>query len=110
MGYCTVNDVKGVLQFTETTWDFEIEAIIPTADAQVDAALAKELLTVPSPVPQLIKSASMYFAAWEYRRRRDPAGSEAFLAEATKFLETYVAGAPPADASNPGGFVVGDDS
>jgi hypothetical protein len=52
----------------------------------------------------------MYFAAWEYRRRRDPAGSEAFLAEATKFLETYVAGAPPADASNPGGFVVGDDS
>jgi len=79
LGYCTVDDVKQVLQITETTWDFEISAIIPTADARIDAILSKSVLTVPSPVPELIKSASKYFAAWEFRKRRDPAGAEVFF-------------------------------
>jgi hypothetical protein len=69
LGYCTVADVKQVLQFAETGWDFEIEDILPTSDALVDAAPAKELLTVSTPVPEFVKAAAKYFATWAFRRR-----------------------------------------
>ena len=40
--------------------------------------------------PQLVKDASIHFAAWLFRKRRDPAGADAFKAEAEEFIATYI--------------------
>jgi hypothetical protein len=92
MGYCDISEVKAILQITESTWDYELDAILPTADALIDGLLKREGLTVPGTVPQLIKSASAHFAAWLFRRRRDPAGAEVFWSEASKLVEAYAGG------------------
>jgi hypothetical protein len=55
----------------------------------VDSLLKQKDLSVPSPVPQNIADASAYFAAWLFRRRRDPVGAEAFWQEANRFLDVY---------------------
>lgn len=92
-GYCDVDDdVKPILRIDseDTTYDTELEAAVTTSDALVDALLAKNELTVPTSVPQLIVDASAHFAAWLFRRRRDPTGAIAFLDEANKLLDTYM--------------------
>jgi hypothetical protein len=98
-GYCTVDQVKVLLQIAseELTWDTEIESCITSADALIDSLLKKLDLTVPSPVPQNIVDASAYFAAWLFRRRRDPAGAAVFWEEANKFLDAYIAADEDAD-------------
>jgi hypothetical protein len=85
-------DVKAVLQIPNatTTYDDEIDDCITSGDALLDKLLEPYELTVPGSVPQVIKDASAYFAAWLFRRRRDPVGSEAFYVEARKFLDAYV--------------------
>lgn len=83
-------NVKKVLQIPEATWDDEIAECITSADALVDSLLKQKGLTVPSPTPQNIKDASGHFAAWLFRRRRDPAGAEAFWVEANRFLNVYI--------------------
>jgi len=58
MGYCDIAEAKRILQITENTWDYELDAILPTADALVDGLLKQEGLTVPGTVPQLLRAAS----------------------------------------------------
>jgi hypothetical protein len=89
--YSTVEEVKEVLAVTEPTWDGEIEKCIVSADSLIDSKLEPYSLSVPETVPQNIKDASKHFAAWLFRKRRDPAGATAFLEEANQFLETYIA-------------------
>ena len=83
--------VKVVLQIadSDTTYDDEIDTCITSGDALIDKLLAAHDLTVPASVPQTVEDASVYFAAWLFRRRRDPTGAEAFYAEAMKFIEVY---------------------
>jgi hypothetical protein len=90
LGYCTVSDVKLVLRISEATWDSELAACVASADALVDGLLAREGLTVPSPTPQVIVDAAKFFAAWDFRRRRDPVGAEAFWTEANRLIYVYV--------------------
>ena len=90
MVYSAPADVKTILQITESTWDTEIGDCITSADALIDSLLKYEGLTVPASIPQNIKDASKHFAAWLFRRRRDPAGAEAFWIEADKFLQAYI--------------------
>ena len=92
MPYCTVAQAKEVLQIAELTWDLELEGCVASGGALVDSLLAAKGLSVPNPVPQNLIDATSHFAAWEYRRRRDPAGAEAFWAEANKYVETYIQG------------------
>jgi hypothetical protein len=90
--YCTVDQVKAILQIApeDETYDDEIESCVTSADALIDGLLKKLDLTVSSPMPQNIADASAYFAAWLFRRRRDPTGAEAFWVEANRFLDAYI--------------------
>ena len=90
--YCTVADVKPVLQIAadDETYDDELEDCVTSASALIDGLLKKEDLTVPAVVPQLIEDATKYFAAWLFRRPRDPVGAEAFWTEANRFLTAYI--------------------
>jgi len=93
VAYSTKDEVKEVLQITETTWDAEIDACIVSADALIDSLLKEEDFTVdPANVPDNISDASKHFAAWMFRRRRDPAGAQIFWDEAKKFLDPYIQG------------------
>ena len=90
MAYSIAADVKSVLQITESTWDTEITDCITSADALIDSLLKYKGLTVPVSTPQNIKDTSKHFAAWLFRRRRDPAGAEAFWIEANRVLQAYI--------------------
>ncbi|HLE74926.1 MAG TPA: hypothetical protein VI864_02650 [Candidatus Bathyarchaeia archaeon] len=89
--YCTIADVKSELPEIEgTTYDSELSGCVTSASAIVDSFLKKEDLTVPAVVPRNVKDATAYFAAWRFRRRRDPAGAEVFWIEANRFLDAYI--------------------
>jgi hypothetical protein len=90
--YSTVASVKVVLQIdaADEAFDTEIEDYITSADALVDSLLAQKDSAVPAETPQNIVDASKYFAAWLFRRPRDPVGAEAFWEEANKFLDAFV--------------------
>jgi hypothetical protein len=91
LGYCTVANLKAVLQISEDKFDSELSECISSASGLVDGYLACERLTVPSVVvPQVLADATKYFAAWDFRRRRDPVGAEAFWTEATRILGVYL--------------------
>lgn len=90
MAYSTSTEVKTILQITESTWDTEITDCIVSSDALIDSLLKYKGLTVPVSTPQNIKDASKHFAAWLFRKRRDPVGAEAFWEEADKFLQAYI--------------------
>ena len=92
MAYCEADDVKPILQIADadTTYDTELTACIVSADAWIDKKLEPHDLTVPVSVPQNIKDASIHFAAWLFRKRRDPTGADAFKAEAEEFLDAYI--------------------
>ena len=92
MAYCETSDVKAVLTIDSAvdTFDTELAACIVSADAWVDGKLEPHDLTVPVSVPQDIKDASVHFAAWLFRKRRDPTGADAFKAEAEEFLNAYI--------------------
>ena len=84
--------MKPILQISSTdeAFDTELTACIVSADAWVDSLLEPHDLIVPASVPQNVKDASVHFAAWLFRKRRDPAGADAFKAEAEEFLQAYV--------------------
>ncbi len=84
--------MKPILQIAaeDTAFDAELEMCIDSADAWIDKKLAVPDLAVPDSVPQLIEDASIHFAAWLFRKRRDPTGADAFKAEAEEFLNTYI--------------------
>jgi hypothetical protein len=90
--YCIVDDVKSSLQvdLAETKYDTKLADCVVDGSALVDSELLKHGLIVPPVVPQLIKVAAKFFAAWEFRRFSDPVGAEAFWVEAQRFLDSYV--------------------
>ena len=92
MVYCTVAKVKEVLQIDaeDGTYDTEIWGCVTSADALIDSLLKQKGSAVPESTPQNIADASKYFAAWLFRRRRDPDGAEVFWEEANKFLDAFV--------------------
>ncbi len=92
MTYAVLSAVKSILQIDagETGFDTEILSCIKTSDALVDSLLKARGLTVPTPTPQNVVDCSNYFAAWAFRRKRDPVGAEAFWSEAQRFLDAYV--------------------
>lgn len=96
--YSTTADVRGVLDIKEHNYDTEISECIASADALIVGQLKIEALSVPSPVPQMIRDASKFLAAWHFRRKRDPAGAEAFWVEGQRFVQTHIDGNPSADS------------
>ena len=92
MNYCTVENVKAQLHISESEWDNEILDCIVSASALVDGILSREGFSVPLLVPQILADATKFFAAWDFRRRRDPAGAEAFWIEANKILCVFIDG------------------
>jgi hypothetical protein len=75
------------LLWEEETYDAELSECITTGSALVDGFLKREGLAVPVPFPQLVVDATRYFAAWEFRRRRDPNAAEVYWSLA---LDTYL--------------------
>jgi hypothetical protein len=90
MDYCTIENVKNVLQISEDTWNSEILECIASSSALVDGLLSREGLDLPNSAPQILVDAAKFFAAWDFRRRRDPNGAEAFWTEANRVLGVYV--------------------
>jgi hypothetical protein len=92
MNYCDVADVKGPLQIdlAETKYDSQLADCVTSGSAFVDGLLKPKRLVVPVVVPQLVRDASKFFAAWMFRRFSDPTGAEAFWVEANRFLDAYV--------------------
>jgi hypothetical protein len=90
--YGVVATVKSVLQDSTVTYEAEIAICITSSDAYVDSLLLQKGLTVPSPTPQNIVDASNYFAAWIFRKKRDPQSSWIFFTDAERFLNAYVDG------------------
>ena len=92
MTYGVVATVKSILQDSTATYEPEIAACITSSDAFVDSLLRQKGLTVASPTPQNIIDASNYFAAWMFRKKRDPQSSWIFYKDAERFLNAYVEG------------------
>jgi hypothetical protein len=92
MDYCDKDDVKVVLQvdLAETKYDSQLAECVLSAGALVDGFLKPHGLSVPVVVPQLVKDATKFFAAWVFRRFSDPVGADAFWIEASRFLQSYV--------------------
>jgi hypothetical protein len=90
--YCTVANVKVVLRIESavTTEDDELMDCIRDAAVKVDNILRAAGLAVPSEVPDAVGIAAKNFAAWLYRRRRDPVGSQVFYDDAKEALQDYV--------------------
>jgi hypothetical protein len=88
--YSEASDVMIILQTTDELLETEIEACITGADALIDSKLEPYGLTVPDVTPQNILDASAHYAAWLFRKRRDPTGADAFKEEAEEFLQAYI--------------------
>jgi hypothetical protein len=90
--YCSILEVKPFLHIdlAETSEDSEIASCIVTGGGLIDGFLKAKSLTVPAVVPQLVKFAACNFAAWAYRRIRDPTSAQGFWNDAVAFLQTYV--------------------
>ena len=86
-------DVKGPLQIdvAETKFDSQLATCISSGSGLVDGFLKAKGLLVPVVVPELVKCAAVFFAAWMFRRFSDPVGAEAFWVEANRFLDVYAA-------------------
>jgi len=96
--YCIVSDVKSVLHIdaAETSEDSEILECVVDGSDKVRNLLRQAGLPVPVPfdvseVPQSVRIAAKNFAAWEYRRRRDPDGAQVFYYDAQEALNGYIA-------------------
>lgn len=113
MTYGVVATVKSILQDSTVTYEAEIAACITSSDAFVVSLLAQKCLTVPTSTPQNIIDASNYFAAWMFRKKRDPASSWIFYTDAERFLNAYIDSSQVATVGSKLGIVkvntVGDD-
>lgn len=98
MDYCTIADVKPILHIdlAETSEDTELASCVTTASGFVDGLLLNAGLSdpVPVPVPQLILDATKNFAAWAYRRVRDPVSAQGFYNDALALLQSFIQGSP----------------
>ena len=90
--YCEVDDVKPVLHIdlAETSEDVELASCVSSGSGLVDGFLKVKGLIVPSPVPQAVVDAAKNFAAWCYRRVRDPATAAGFWNDAMQFVQSYI--------------------
>ena len=90
--YCTVADVKPILHIdlAEASEDVELASCVTIGSALVDGFLKGNGLVVPSVVPELVKGAACSFAAWAYRRVRDPGGAAGFWSDAQRLLQAYM--------------------
>lgn len=92
--YTTSNEVKEVLQISadEETWDNEILSCVTTAEGFVDSILKAHGFSVPlSTVPQNVKDAAKYFAAYYFMERRAPQEElNKFYDRAQDFLSRYI--------------------
>ena len=63
--YCEIEDVKGVLliDVAETKFDVQLAVCVTGGSSLVDGFLKAKGLVVPSVVPVLVKSATVFFAA-----------------------------------------------
>ncbi|HSV49535.1 MAG TPA: phage head-tail connector protein [Candidatus Acidoferrales bacterium] len=91
--YCTISDVKPVLHIeTEvTSEDAELADCVTSCSDKVKNLLKAADLEVPLEIPQGVKDATKFFAAWQYRRRRDPEGAQVFWYDAQEALNGYIA-------------------
>jgi hypothetical protein len=87
--YGVVATVQRILQDSTVTYEAEIAGCITSSDAFVVSLLLQKGLTVSSPTPQNIVDASNYFAAWMFRKPRDPQSSWIFYTDAERFLNAY---------------------
>jgi hypothetical protein len=53
LDYCTVDNVKAVLQIGDDNWDSELSECVTSASALVDGFLSREGLSMPYPAPCL---------------------------------------------------------
>jgi hypothetical protein len=92
-------DVKPVLHIdlAEVSEDVELADCVTDASGKVDDLLTAAGLIVPSLVPITIKKAAKFFAAWEYRRRRDPSEAQVFWYDAQEAMAEYIAAQKVAD-------------
>jgi len=90
--YCTVADVKPLLHIvlTEASEDAELAGCVITGKALVDGFLKVNDLVVPAVVPQLVVDAAKNYAAWSYRRVRDPVSAAEFWNAAQQFLQAHI--------------------
>ena len=90
--YCLIADVKPLLHIDaeETSEDSELEVCIATGSGLVDGMLKTAGLTAPVQVPQLVLDATKFFAAWAYRRVRDPVSAAGFWSDAQQCIQTYI--------------------
>ncbi len=90
--YCVVSEVKPFLHIdaAETSEDTEIASCIVASSGLIDGFLKAKGLMVPAFVPQLVKFSACNFAAWAYRRIRDPASAQGFWNDAVAFLQAYI--------------------
>jgi len=93
VAYSTVAEVKYVLEIVEEEYNTEIAECIVSADALVDGLLKAQGLTVSAPTPQLLKDGSKQFAAWVFKKRRDPEAAEHFYEAGLRFVQAHIDGA-----------------
>jgi len=93
VAYSTVAEVKYVLEIVEEEYNTEITECIASADALVDGLLKAQGLTVSAPTPQLLKDGSKQFAAWVFKKRRDPEAAEHFYEAGLRFVQAHIDGA-----------------
>lgn len=90
MTYGVLVTVQSILQDSSSKYEAEITECIVSGDAYVDSLLVQVGLTVPTPTPQNITDASNYYAAWIFRKRRDPQSAWIFYLDAEKFKDAYI--------------------
>lgn len=78
------------IDLAETSEDMEIANGIVAGSGLIDGFLKAKGLTVPTLLPALVKFAACNFAAWAYRRIRDPASAQGFWNDAVAFLQAYI--------------------
>jgi hypothetical protein len=95
--YCTVDDVKPLLRLerAESSEDQELTSCVVDSTDKVKNLLRQAKLSVPLPsdvseVPDSVRIAAKNFAAWKYRRRRDPDGAQVFYYDAQEALNGYI--------------------
>lgn len=94
--YSTLDEVKKVLMMTDEADNLSNEEIAQCAlqaKALIDGKLTVKSLSADA-TDQNLKSASSYYAAWLYRKSRDPVGADAFFKEAEQWLTIYIGAAP----------------
>ncbi len=96
--YCVVSDVKPLLRIdaAETSEDAELSECIAGSTDKVKNLLKMAGLPVPAPsevseVPSSVRISAKNFAAWKYRRVRDPDAAQVFYYDAQEALNDYIA-------------------